>query len=448
MSLKSTQQLITPQQACTPQTDDRYYRRLGWIILGSFVGIFGVWASFAPLSGAVPAPGKVIVASKNQIIQHLEGGIVKSILVNDGDRVKAAQPLIEFDSTHSQAQLDIALVQYFEALALAARLIAERDNAMGVLFPSEVLSMKDTAAMQMIIEGQKREFSARKQQNEEEKNIYMQRIEQLHSQIMGLESIVKSKKELSRSYSEEVKEWEVLYQQQFIDKMRLRDIQRDKMRIDGDIANAHSEIARSKAQINENRAQILNRRQTFVKDVVAELSGVQTKLSDLRARISALEDTLNRTVAIAPQSGIVTNLQVHTVGGVVQPGHPMMEIVPDNQPLIVEGKVAANDAVNVHSDLTAEIRFPSFAHVKSLNAIEGKVIFLAPDAMLDDKGEFLYYPVKVQVTREGIKELQKNHLALQAGMPADVMIVTQSRTFAEYLIQPLKSMFAKAFNEQ
>jgi len=442
------QQLVTPQTSPAPQTDDRTYRRLGWIVLGSFVGVFGIWASFAPLSGAVPAPGKVIVASKNQILQHMEGGIVKAILVNDGDHVKESQPLIEFDTIQAQSQLDIALAQYFEALALEGRLIAEREGVLGVTFSDELLSMKNSVTMRMVTEGQKREFDARKRQLEEEKNIFLQRIEQLHSQIVGLEAIIKSKSELSKSYGEEVKEWEVLYQQQLIDKMRLRDIQREKMRIDGDIANARSEIARSKAQINENKAQILNQRQTFMKDVVAELRETQTKLSDLRARISALQDTLKRTIITAPQSGIVTNLEVHTAGGVVQAGHPMMEIVPNNQPLIIEGKVAANDAVNVHNDLIAEIRFPSFAHVKSLNVVEGKVIFLAPDAVLDESGQFLYYPVKVQVTHAGIAELEKNRLALQSGMPADVMIVTQSRTLADYLIQPLKNMVTKAFNEQ
>ena len=446
--LESLQQLVTPQQSPAPQTDDASYRRLGWIVLGTFVGIFGIWASFAPLSSAVPASGKVIVASKNQIIQHLEGGIVKTILVNDGDSVKANQALLELDTTQSKAQLDISLAQYYEQVALESRLIAERDNSSVISFPNDLLSMENTTTESMIVEGQRREFEARKRQLFEEKNIYLQRIEQLRSQIMGLEAIVQSKSELSRSYKDEVKEWEVLYKQQLIDKMRLRDIQREKMRIDGDIANAKSDIARSRSQISENNAQILNQQQTFNKEVAAELRDVQTKLADLRARVSALKDTLKRTTLLAPLDGIITNLEVHTVGGVIPAGHPIMEIVPNGQPLIVEGKVAASDAINVYNDLKAEIRFPSFAHIKSLNVVEGEVIFIAPDAVMDEKTQVQYYPVKVQVTTEGKKELQRNHLILQAGMPADVMIIVKSRTFADYLIEPIKNIARKALNEQ
>lgn len=448
MGLESLQQLVTPQKSPTPQTDDASYRRLGWIVLGAFVGIFGIWASFAPLSSAVPASGKVIVASKNQIIQHLEGGIVKSILVSDGDSVKINQPLLELDTTQSQAQLDISLAQYYQELALESRLIAERDHSGSISFPSDLLSMENTTTKTMILEGQKREFEARKRQLSEEKNIYLQRIEQLHSQIIGLEAIVQSKSDLSRSYKDEVQEWEVLYKQQLIDKMRLRDIQREKMRIDGDIANAKSDIARSRSQISENNAQILNQQQTFYKDVVAELRDSQTKLADLRARISALKDTLNRTILLAPLDGIITNLEVHTVGGIIPAGHPVMEVVPYGQPLIVEGRVAASDAINVYNDLKAEIRFASFSHVKSLNVVEGKVIFIAPDVIMDEKTQVMYYPVKVEVTDEGKKELLLNHLVLQAGMPADVMIIIKSRTFADYLIEPIKNIARKAFNEQ
>ncbi len=212
------------------------------------------------------------------------------------------------------------------------------------------------------------------------------------------------------------------------------------MAIDGDIANAKSDIARSRAQISENNAQILNQRQTFYKDVVAELRESQTKLADLRARISALQDTLKRTVLVAPLEGIITNLEVHTVGGVIPAGRPIMEIVPNGQPLIIEGKVAASDAINVYNKLKAEIRFASFAHVKSLNVVEGEVIFIAPDAIMDEKTQVQYYPVKVQVTEEGKRELQNNHLVLQAGMPADVMIIIKSRTFADYLIEPIKNI--------
>ncbi len=441
-------QLVSPQKISPPQTDDRQYRRLGWIVLGLFVGIFVIWGSLAPLSSSVSAPGKVIVASNNRVIQHLEGGIVKAILVKDGDIVALHQPLMELDTTQAKAQLGIAHAKFYEDLALESRLIAERDNADGISFSNELSEMEESLAKTTLIEGQRREFQARRQELADQKMVFMQRIEQLQSQIQGLEAIISSKSSLTLSYAEEIKEWEVLYKEQLIDKMKLRDIKREKMRTDGDIANAKADISRAKAQIAEMNAQIIAQKQTFYKEVARELRETQMELSDLRARIAALKDTLKRTLLIAPVAGVVTNSKLHTIGGVIPAGQPIMEIVPRGEPLVIEGKVAANEVTSVNVGLETEIRFPSFSHMKSLDIIKGKVIFVAPDAITEEKTQVMYYPVKMQITPEGEEELLKNHLTLQAGMPADTMIVIGSRTFVDYMVKPLRSMFDKAFNEQ
>lgn len=447
MSMNTTE-LITPTAAPTPETDDRRYRRLGWIVLGLLIGVFGIWGSFAPLSSAVPAPGKVIVASNNRVIQHLEGGIVKAILVRDGDIVSNGQRLIELDTTQAKAQLEIAQGKFFENLALESRLIAERGGAAGIVFHDALNEMEESIAKTTLIEGQRREFQARRQDLSDQKMVLLQRIEQLKNQIQGLEAIIASKKSLSNSYVDEIKEWEILYKEQLIDKIKLRDIKREKVRIDGEIANANAEILRSRAQIAEMNAQITAQKQSFSTQVESDLRQVQMELSDLRSRIGALKDTLKRTLVIAPVEGIVTNLKVHTIGGIIPPAQPIMEIVPRGEPLVIEGKVAANEVTNVHIGLQTEIRFPNFAHVKSLNIVEGKVIFIAPDAVLEEQTQALYYPVKIQITPDGERELLKNNLSLQAGMPADTMIVVGSRTFVDYMIKPLTQMFTKAFNEE
>lgn len=448
MSQTEHGQLVSPETLPTPQTEDRYYRRLGLIVLGLLVGVFGIWGSFAPLSSALPASGKVSVASSNRIIQHFEGGIVKAILVKDGDSVVVGQKLIELDDTQANAQLQIILAQFFENLGLESRLIAERDGKGSVVFSPEIDGMSSAAARTMITEAQRREFNARSQQLIDEKRILSERIEQYNSQIQGLEAIVQSKTSLSRSYEDEIKEWEILYAQQLIDKMRLRDIKREKVRTDGDIANAKSEIARARGQISEIKAQMIAQRQNFTKEVVAQLSEVQARLADNRARLAALQDAMNRTKMIAPVAGIVTNLQVHTVGGVIPSGKPILEIVPEGEALIIEGKVAATDIASIRLGLKAEIRFPGFAHIKSLNTVMGEVIHIAPDVIVDEASKMSYYPVKIRVTPEGQAELLKNHLSIQPGIPADAMIVTASRTFLDYMIHPFKSMFTRAFNEQ
>lgn len=448
MSQVENAELVSPESTPSPQTDDRPYRRLGLIVLGLLIGVFGIWGSLAPLNSAIPASGKVSVASNNRTIQHLEGGIVKSILVKDGDAVAAGQTLIELDGTQANAQLQITLAQYYENLGLESRLIAERDGVGSVTFDPDMNTMENSAERTMIMEAQRREFSARAKHLIDEKRVLSERIEQLRNQIQGHEALIAAKSTLSRSYDDEIKEWEVLFQQQLIDKMRLRDIKREKVRTDGDIATSHAEIARAKAQMSEIQAQMISQKQTFMKDVLAELSDTQAKLADNRARLAALRDALKRTKITAPVSGIIANLQFHTIGGVVAPGKPILEIVPEGEALIIDGKVAATDIANVHVGLKAEIRFPGFAHIKSLNVVMGEVIQIAPDAIMDEATKMFYYPAKIRVTAEGQKELLRNHLTIQPGIPADVMVVTASRTFMDYMIQPFKNMFVKAFNEQ
>ncbi len=448
MSQADNVKLVAPETLPTPQTEDRHYRRLGLIVLAILIGIFGIWGALAPLSSAIPASGKVSVASSNRIVQHLEGGIVKKILVKDGDRVRAGEILMTLDSTQAEAQLQIILAQYYENLGLESRLIAERDGSGHIAFSSEMEEMESATERSIIQEAQRREFTERSQQLIDEKRILTERIEQLQNQIEGLKAIASAKTALSKSYEEEIKEWEILYQQQLIDKMRLRDIKREKVRTDGEIANAKAEIARAGAQISEINAQTVAQRQNFIKEVVAELSDVQARLSDNRARLSALRDVLARTTISAPVGGTVTNSQIHTVGGVIPAGKPILEIVPEGEALIVEGKVLATDIASVHPGLQAEIRFPGFAHIKSLNIVMGEVVHIAPDAIADESTHMLYYPVKIRVTPEGEKELARNRLSIQPGIPADVMVVTASRTFADYLIHPFKTMFTKAFNEQ
>lgn len=448
MSQVENTQLVSPESIPTPQTEDKNYRRLGTVVLGLLVGVFGVWSVFAPLASAVPAPGKVIVASNNRIIQHLEGGIVQSINVVDGDTVKAGQLLIQLDKTQATAQLKMNEAQYYEALALESRLIAERDGAGSVSFDPELATMNDKIHYALITEGQRREFNARAKELSDQKQVLTERIGQIQNQIEGVKAIIESKSSLSASYTDEIKEWEELYKAQLIDKIKLRDIKRQKVQTDGDIANAKSDMARSYAQISEIKAQMITQHQTFLKEVVSELRDVQTKLADMRARRTALKDTLSRTSIVSPVNGTVTNLAIHTVGGVIPPGKPIVEVVPAGEPLIIEGKVSATDIISVHTGLKADIQFPSFAHIKSLNEVKGEVVTIAPDTVADETTHALYYPVRIRVTPEGEAELRRNHLSIQAGMPADAMIVVASRTFADYLIHPFKTMFMKSFNEQ
>lgn len=437
---------MTPTPA-VPETEDRRYRRIGIIVLIVLVLVVGVWGSLAPLSSAVPAPGKVSVASSNRIVQHFEGGIVKAILIKDGDTVRPGQSLIELDTTRADAELRVALAQYTETLAQEARLVAERDSKPSIAFPAELDELCRTFECASLTQAQTNEFNARSRYLQGEKEMLSQRIEQLRNQAKGLQEIIRANTRLSESYAQEIKEWKILFEQQLTDKVRLREIERQKIKTDGDIANARSEITRVEGQISELQTQILTQRQGFYKEVTERLSEVQTRISDLRSRITALRDTLTRTRITSPVGGTVTNLKIHTIGGIIPSAQPILEIVPTGERLIIEGRVSATEIANIRPALQAEIRFPGFTHIKSLNIVEGEVIHIAPDAVIDETTGILFYPVKIAVTPEGSAELARNRLSLQPGIPADVMIVTGSRTMLDYLIHPLKMMFAKSFNE-
>lgn len=439
---------MTEPAISTPATEERNYRRLGLVVLIALIGIVGVWGSLAPLSSAIPAPGKVSVASNNRIVQHLEGGIVKSIRVHDGDYVHAGQILIELDATRADSELQVVQAQYAEALSQEARLIAERDNTPAVIFPAELNTLCGDFECTSLMQGQINEFDGRRRYVQSKTLMLTQRIDQLRNQLSGLNETIAANQRLSDSYAQEVKEWKILFDQQLTDKLRLREIERQKIKTDGDIANARSEIARIQGQISELTTQILNEKQGFYKEVTEHLSEIQTRVSDLRSRITSLRDTLSRTRIVSPVEGMITNLQLHTIGGVIPSAKPILEIVPQNERLIIEGRVSATDITYVHPGLRAEIRFPGFSHIKSLGIVEGEVINIAADALSDETSHALYYPVKIVVTAKGQQELSRNHLTLRPGIPADAMIVTGSRTMFDYLIHPLKMMFAKSFNEQ
>jgi membrane fusion protein, epimerase transport system len=441
-------ELVTSPKLPNPQTEDAYYRRLGVIVLAVVAGIIIIWGVFAPLSSSVAASGKVGSATSNRLIQHLEPGIVKSILVKDGDRVAKGDTLIVIDDTQSKQQLELISADYFSDLAKEARLIAESNGMNSINFSKELYENADEYKTTLIMEGQKRELTARARQLADDKEVLKQRIDQYKHQISGLEALIDTKSVLSGSYGDETSELDALYKEQLIDKMRLRDLKREKLKNDSDLANAKSELARAKSQILETEAQLQSEQQTFMKNVLAELSDTQSKLADGRARMIGLKDTLERTVITAPVSGTVTKLQIHTIGGVIASGTALLEIVPLDDALIIDAKVQSTDINNLHVGLKAEIRFPGFAHIKALNVVKGEVTTIAADAITDEKTGTSYYPVEIKVTADGQKELAKNNLSIQPGMPAEAMIVVKSRTFLDYLIQPLKQMFARAFNEQ
>lgn len=416
-------------------------KRIGFIIFFLVFGVFGFWAAFAPIDGASRAPGTVIVKSNKKLVQHLEGGIVSEILVQNGDLISAGDTILILDDTQPRAQLEILRGQYVALKAAEARLIAERDNVEQISYSHTLLQSDPNVAAE--IAAQEQIFAARRTAMDGEKSVLEQRIEQLNSKLGGLGALKESKEELVGSYAEELSDIQELLGQGFSDKTKLRAAERSFAILKGEVADLIATISSTEVQIGETRLQILQRNYEFQNEVVSVLSETQTKLKDVNERIVALEDIVSRTVVKSPVSGIVNGLQIHTIGGVIGPGTPIAEVVPQTDELIIEAQVPTIDIDRVAVGQDAIIRFSSFSG--AVPTIVGKVIVISADAFVDRNTGAAYYMARIEVTPEGLAEL--NNLTLIPGMPAEVFIATGSRTFLQYSLKSFTNAMARSFIE-
>ena len=424
-------------------TNDAPIRAIGIAVLLGTVGVLGTWSYLAPIDSAASASGFVTVKSHSKTVQHLDGGIVKELIAKDGDIVNEGDILLTLDGSEIKAQLEILRGQQITFAAQVARLTAERDRLGLVNYPKEVQNLSDAR----VIEAQQSEnqiFNARKNAHEGEVSVLNQRISQLNSRIQGLQGQKTSKQELKASYSEEAKDLRELLAEGFADKQRLRDLERSLSASTGEIASLSSEIASSEMQIGETRLQILQIQKQFQEEVANKLSEVQAQLYDINQRLTATIDKVNRIQIKAPSSGRVMGLSIHNVGGVITPGRPILDIVPQGEELIIDARVSPMDIDRVHVGLVAEVRFSAFKQALTPKMM-GKLINLSADKLTDERTGAPYYSAKIELTPDSYAKL--GDMELLPGMPADVLINTGERTVFEYLMQPITNAFARAFIE-
>lgn len=424
-------------------TSDRGIRRIGMTIVLVTFGIFGTWAALAPLSNAVHGSGFVTVQSYRKTVQHLEGGIVKELLVRDGDTVKKGDPLIVLDESQLSAEYESTRNQLIVARYKEARLRAERDQLDAI--PPVELKGTDSDRAQEALAGEQQVFISRKASRLGEISVQRERISQLKAQIGGLQDMIRTKQGLEKSYSGEIVQLKDLLSQGFVDNQRLLESERKFDMLRTEVADHKSAIAKTKLQISETELQIVQLDKKFNAEVADELSQVQAQVFDLQEKETALQDRLSRIVIRAPESGMVLDMKVHTVGGVVQAATPLMDIVPVSSDLVVEAKVAPNDIDRLELGKTADIRFSAFNNATT-PVIEGKLTRISADRLTDERSGDAYYLVRVNVTEDGMKKLANRKL--QPGMPAEVLINAGDRTMLEYLLKPARNMFAQSMIEE
>ncbi|PJI49961.1 MAG: hemolysin secretion protein D [Pseudomonas sp.] len=422
---------------------DLKVRRLGLAIVVLTFGLFGTWAAFAPLDGAVYAPGVVTVQAYRKTVQHPEGGIVKEVLVHDGDIVKRDAPLIVLDDAQLRFEYEMTRSQMIAAEAMEARLKAERDAQTTIDFAAigDLASPRGVEARQ----SEAQVFNARQGSRQGQISVLRERIGQLNQQIGGLEAMIGAKGQLANSYSGEIGELSDLLKQGYVDKQRLLEQQRKLGMIRAEMADHRSTINRTRLQINETQLQILQIDKDFNAEVAKQLAEVQTRLYDLQEKTSSLEDRLGRIVIRSPDAGMVIGMTVHTVGGVVRPATPLLDIVPSVSELVIEAQVPPVDIDRVAIGKRADIRFGAF-NSATTPVIEGEVINVSADRLVSEKSGAAYYLTRVRVTEKGARTLGERKLL--PGMPADVLIITGQRTLLQYLMQPARNALAQSMIEE
>jgi epimerase transport system membrane fusion protein len=429
-------------------SDDKPFRRLGLFVVLLVFGVFGGWSALAPLSSAALAPGVVMVDTYRKQVQHLEGGIVRSIQVKDGDSVTRDQVLLTLEDTQPRAQLEVLKGQYFISVAREARLIAQRDGLREVVYPGELLDEKGDPRVDDAIRVQTQTFIVRKSAHEGEIAVLQRQIEQLKAKASGLRSQKQSRDRLVNSYRGELNDFDSLLKEGYVEKQKVRELERNLAQSEGQQGELMSDIAATELQISETELKILQLKKEFQREVAKELVDVQAALFELREKVQSLGDTVRRTVVRAPEAGMVLGLSVHTLGAVVPPGGHLLDVVPQNEKLILEARVSPMDIDRVKLGQTAEVRFTAFK-TRETPKLEGRLIALSADRLSDERHPEVppYYLARVEVTEQGLKELANHHLDLVPGMPAEVLINTGARTLLQYLSRPLTDTFARSFIE-
>jgi len=423
-----------------PASNDSKIISFGLLVLFLVFGVLGGWMSYAPLASSSVAVGKVSAGLNKKTVQHFEGGIVENIYAKDGDKVKKGQVLLKLQDIQLKSQLDIFKAQYQDAIATYARLEAQKNKSPKIVFTSE---STDEAAMN----NQINIFNVTNKSINDEKEITRNRIVQLKNQISGLNSLYDTKLKRNASLSEEVAEWKVLYEQKLVDKLKIRELEREQNTINGDLAHTKSEIARLKEQINEAKTQQLLREKELRNSTLNQFVEVKSIISDLKSKTLALKHTISRTEILAPIDGTVVGLGLHTIGGVVAGGEQILEIVPSDSKLIVIAQVQITDIDKVHVGLLSDVMFSAF-NMQNVNVIEGKVVHVSADTFIDEGTGSPYYEAKIEVTEKGMEQLKDYKFSLVAGMPAEVMINIGSRTPLSYFVKPFVTMLKRGFNEE
>lgn len=436
-----------------PQLDPRRaIRRLnivGYSLILVLVGGVGGWAATSRLSGAVIAPGKVVVESSVKKVQHPTGGVVGAILVKEGETVREGEVVMRLDDTVTKATLGMAQSQLDQLMAREARLVAERDSTATITFPPELIARQGEQSVNASLKDEVKLFESRAVARTGQRAQLRERVTQTQEEIRGLAAQQTAKEGEIKLITEELVGVTELYGKNLVSISRLMTLRRDKARLEGERGQYIAEIARARGKISETEMQIIQLDRDFRSELLNDLRETQGKIAEFKERRTAAKDQLKRVDIRAPQSGVVLDLSVHTVGGVISPGETIMEIVPRADALVIDARVTPQDIDQVAVGAKAIVHILA-GDQRTIPDVSGVLTRISADVtkepQSDGRSAPASYLVRIALPAEKLQELKS--LRLVPGMSAEAFIQTYARTPLEYLLKPLREQIARTFRER
>ena len=440
-----------PSQLILPALDVEQVHRPWPLILAGFVATLvlvvgvGTWVWLAPLSGAVIGAGQVKVDMNRKTVQHQEGGIVGEILVRDGSKVRAGQNLILLKDVRVDASNELVRTQLDAELAKSARLSAEQTGLTALVFPPELASRSTDPRVAPLLKSESSVFAVRRDALAAQLSLITRQVRDTQQEIQARQIQLKADDVALKHHRDEIVANQKLEREGFIGKTRLMQLQRTAVEYESRRAENLAELARAQQKVSELELRAETLRSQFKQEASNELRQTTATVFDLRERLRPAQDAEERQRIVAPISGEVVDLKITSVGAVIAPREPILDIVPENPVLLVEARVRPEDISYVRIDSTADVRLTAFRQ-RITPTVEGKVIYISADRLVDKVSNAPYYAVHVRVPPESLRVA--GNLQLQAGMPAEVFIQTTSRNALQYLLDPVLGFLQRSMREQ
>lgn len=437
---------IDPEDVQLP-TSSRKVIMLGMILVVLFFGVLGAWSAMATLQGAVIAHGEVIVETYRKQVQHREGGIIKEILVREGDFVQQDQVLIRLDGEREMAVRDLYRGQMDALLARQARLKAESERRARVSWPESLNERSHLSEINEIIQGEQKIFTSALAAKKSQKDLLLAQIQQTESQIRGQKRQLASISDTIESLREEISVKKPLLEGGYLDRSQIMELERTLNANRARRDELETQTAVAHERIQELRLRIDDLETQYVREAASRLGEVQQQILDLRERLRPAEDACRRLEITAPASGVVVDLNVRTEGGVIQGGAPLMEIVPYDSALIVSAMVAPHKIDDVRKGQAASVALSAFP-TRYTSKVDGEVIYVSADRLESRQyNTGPYYLAYVRLDQQSLSEAIGDEARLTPGMPAEVYIQTEARTVFSYIMSPITESMRRTMRE-